>query len=142
MNGYSVNLEIPLFDWGGARVTKAEAIYMQSASLLVETAINARSEAREAYRNYRLTYDIATHYRDEILPTAIRIADENLLRYNGMLIGVFELLSDARAQITSVNGYIESLREFWVADARLQQAMAGPAVLLAAHAASTVRSEP
>jgi hypothetical protein len=35
---------------------------------------------------------------------AQRIAEENLLRYNGMLIGVFELLADARAQIAGVNG--------------------------------------
>ncbi|MCL5061433.1 MAG: TolC family protein [Candidatus Thermoplasmatota archaeon] len=33
-----------------------------------------------------------------------RISEENQLRYNGMLIGVFELLADARSQIASVNG--------------------------------------
>jgi len=53
-----------------------------------------------------LAYDIARHHRDEIVPARQRIADENLLRYNGMLIGVFELLADARAQIASVNNYI------------------------------------
>ena len=37
------------------------------------------------------------------MPLRKRIADENLLRYNGMLIGVFELLADAREQIASVN---------------------------------------
>ena len=31
-----------------------------------------------------------------------------------MLIGVFELLADARAQIAGVNGAIESLRDFFV----------------------------
>ena len=35
------------------------------------------------------------HYRDEVLPLRRVIAEENLLRYNGMLIGVFELLADA-----------------------------------------------
>jgi len=38
-------------------------------------------------------------------------------RYNGMLIGVFELLADARAQIASVNAAIEAQRDFWLADA-------------------------
>ena len=52
---------------------------------------------------YRSAYDIARHYRDEIVPLRKRIAEENVLRYNGMLIGVFELLADARAQIASVN---------------------------------------
>lgn len=40
--GYELSIEIPLFDWGGARVTKAEAIYMQSVNRLAENAINAR----------------------------------------------------------------------------------------------------
>jgi hypothetical protein len=42
------------------------------------------------------------------VPLRKQIAEENLLRYNGMLIGVFELLADARAQIASVNAAIEA----------------------------------
>ena len=123
--GYELSLEIPIFDFGAAKVAKAEAIYMQSVNRLAEAAVNARSEVREAYQNYRVTYDMAKHYRDEIVPIRKRIADENLLRYNGMLIGVFDLLADARAQITSVNGYIDALRDFWLAKADLDLAMIG-----------------
>ena len=90
-----------------------------------EGAINARSEVREAYHAYRSAFDVAKHYRDEVVPIRKRIADENLLRYNGMLIGVFDLLADARAQIASVSSYIESLRDFWIANADLSTAMVG-----------------
>jgi hypothetical protein len=76
---------------------------MQALHRAAETAINARSEVREAYGAYRSAYDIARHHRDEIVPLRQRIAEENVLRYNGMLIGVFELLADARSQIASVN---------------------------------------
>ena len=123
--GYQVSLEIPLFDWGSAKVAKSEALYMQSVNRLAEAAVNARSEVREAYQGYRIAYDIAKHYRDEIVPIKKRIADENLLRYNGMLIGVFELLADARSQITSVSGYLDALRDFWLAKADLDMAMIG-----------------
>ena len=98
---------------------------MQAVNRAAEAAINARSEVRESYLGYRVTYDIAKHYRDEVVPIRKRIADENLLRYNGMLIGVFDLLSDARSQISSVNAYIESLRDFWLAESDLQMAMIG-----------------
>ena len=47
------------------------------------------------------------------------IADQNLLRYNGMLISVFELLADAREQVLSVNGYINALKDYWVAETDL-----------------------
>ena len=123
--GYEITLELPLFDWGTARVAKAEALYMQAVDRAAETAINARSEVRESYQGYRITYDIARHYRDEVVPLRKRIADENLLRYNGMLIGVFDLLSDARSQISGVNSYIEALRDFWLAESDLQMVMIG-----------------
>jgi outer membrane protein TolC len=123
--GWEVSFELPLFDWSGARIARAEAIYMQSLNRAAAIAIDARSEVREAYRAYRSTFDIARHQRDEIVPIRQRIAEENLLRYNGMLIGVFELLADARAQVASVNGYIDALRDFWVAQADLDLAMVG-----------------
>ena len=59
------------------------------------------------------------------MPLSKRISDENLLRYNGMLLGVFELLADAREQVTSVTGYVEALRDHWIAESRLQSALTG-----------------
>ncbi len=123
--GYEVSFELPLFDWGSARVARAEAQYMQAIDLAAEAAINARSEVREAYSGYRSSFELARHYRDEVVPIRKRISDENLLRYNGMLIGVFELLADARSQISSVNSYIESLRDFWIAQAELEMSLIG-----------------
>jgi hypothetical protein len=55
-----------------------------------------------------------------------------VLRYNGMLIGVFELLADARTQIASVNAAIEALRDFWIAQADLDMALIGKPSLSAA----------
>lgn len=124
--GYEVGLELPLFDWGDARVAKAEAIYLQAVERTAQTAIDARSQVRQAYLGYRSAYDIARHYRDEVVPLKKRISEENVLRYNGMLIGVFELLADARSQIASINGYIAALRDFWLARAELDMALIGP----------------
>src|SRR5262249_22412688 len=47
------------------------------------------------------------------------------LRYNAMLISVFELLADAREQVATVNASIAALRDYWVADADLQAALSG-----------------
>ena len=127
--GWELDVPLPLFDWGDARVARAEGLYMQALHRAAETAINARSEVREAYGNYRASYDIARHHRDEIVPLKKRISDEQLLRYNGMLIGVFELLADARSQIGSVNASIEALRDFWLAKADLDMALIGRASL-------------
>ncbi len=125
--GWEIEFQLPIFDSGSARVAKAEAVYRQTLHQAADVAVNARSEVREAYGAYRTAWDIARHHRDEIVPLRQRILDENLLRYNGMLIGVFELLADARVQIASVNAAIEALRDFWLAQAALDQALVGPA---------------
>ncbi|MEO5764606.1 MAG: TolC family protein, partial [Casimicrobiaceae bacterium] len=116
---------IPLFDWGDARLAKSEAIYRQAAFRLAEASNIARSETRVAYDAYRTNYDLARHFRDEVVPLRKRIADENQLRYNGMQLSVFELLADAREQVKSVNAALDAQRDFWLADADLQAAMSG-----------------
>ncbi|MFZ4874672.1 TolC family protein [Janthinobacterium sp. Mn2066] len=124
-NGYAVSLELPLFDWGTARNARAQALYEQSMHRTADTAIRARSEVREAYSGYRTAYDLARHYRDEVVPLRKTISHEVLLRYNGMLASVFELLADAREQVMSVNGAIEAQRDFWIAQTDLQAAING-----------------
>jgi outer membrane protein TolC len=121
--GWEIELRVPLFDFGGARSARAAHLYRQSVQRTRETAIQARSEVREAYHAYRTAYDLAKHYRDEVVPMRKRISEEVLLRYNGMLASVFELLADARDQVAAVNAYLEALRSYWIAEADLQAAM-------------------
>jgi len=123
--GYELTLEIPIFDWGGARVARAEATYMQSVNRLAETISNARSEARESYEDYKTSYELARQYRDNVMPLRQQISQETLLRYNGMLMSVFELLAEAREQATAANNYITALQEFWIADTNLDAALGG-----------------
>ena len=121
--GWEIELRIPIFDFGGARVVRAEQLYMQSVNRVAEAAIRARSEVRENHSAYRTSFDLAQHYRDEIVPLRKRISEEMLLRYNGMLASVFELLADSRDSVMSVNAYIEALRDFWIAESDLQAAL-------------------
>lgn len=123
--GIDVSFELPLFDWGGAKVARAEAIYMQAVNRTAQMAINAQSEVREAYSQYQNSYEIAQYYRDEVVPLRKKVLDENLLRYNGMLVSPFDLFSDARAQVTSVNQYITKLHAFWEAETALKMALIG-----------------
>lgn len=117
--GYEISFEVPLFDFGDAKATKAEQYYMQAVNQLADTAINARSAAREAWLGYNTSYELARHYQDEIIPLRQKASEEMVLRYNGMLISVFELLSDARDQIADVTSALEAQRDFWIADTDL-----------------------
>jgi outer membrane protein TolC len=118
-----LSVELPLFDFGVVRNARADATYRQAVERTREVVVMARSQAREAYAGYRSAYELARHYRDEVVPLRKRISEENQLRYNGMLISVFELLGDSREQVASVTAAIAAQRDFWLADIDLNLAL-------------------
>ncbi|MGE4243639.1 TolC family protein [Ramlibacter sp.] len=123
--GWELDLRLPLFDWGATRKAALDARTLAAIQRHEAVLRAAGSQARERYAAYRAAYDIAQHQRKELVPLRKTISDENLLRYNGMLIGVFELLADARDQISGVIAAIESQRDFWHADAALASTLIG-----------------
>jgi outer membrane protein TolC len=123
--GYELEVRLPLFDFGDLKRQAASAQSLAALNRHEATLRAAGSHLRESYTAYRTTYDLAKHYRDEVVPLRKLINDENLLRYNGMLIGVFELLADTREQITSVIAAIEAQQQFWLADAALDSTVIG-----------------
>jgi outer membrane protein TolC len=123
--GFELEIRLPIFDWGNAKRDAMNANALAAANRYESTVRGATSQLRESYSAYRTAYDLARHYRDEIVPLRKTMADENVLRYNGMLIGVFELLADNRDQITSVVSAIDAYQQFWLADAALSASLTG-----------------
>lgn len=118
--GYEISLEVPLFDFGDARAARAEAIYMQAVDRLADSAAAARADVHEFWLTYRTAYDVAVHYRDNVVPLRQRLSDELVYRYNGMLVSVFELLRDTRERMTASISAIEAQRDFLLAETDLQ----------------------
>jgi outer membrane protein TolC len=125
--GYTITLEVPIFDSGSARVKRSEAIYAQAVDRFTQAAIEARSQIRLAYASYRAAFELAKQQRDDVLPLREAITQENLLRYNASQISIFELLSGAREQAAGFDGYIQRLRNFWIAKSQLDAALLGEA---------------
>ena len=123
--GFTMTFEVPLFDFGEARVREAEQTYMQAVNRLAEKAVNVRSQAREAYAAYRSSYDIASRYQRDVLPLRKTISDEMMLRYGAMQVDVFSLLNDARQRIAANIAAAEARRDFWIASVDLSAAIIG-----------------
>ncbi|WP_137895346.1 TolC family protein [Ramlibacter sp. 2FC] len=138
--GYEIALRLPLFDWGELQRDAAGGQTLAAAHRLEATLRAAGSHLRESYSAYRTAYDIARHQRDEVVPLRKTISEENLLRYNGMLIGVFELLADARDQVGTVTAAIAAEQQFWLADAALQAALIGRPTASAIAATGSARA--
>ncbi len=134
--GIELSFELPLFGAGQARNARAEAVWLRSLHEASRIAIDARSEVREADAAARSSWEIARHHAEVLVPLAQQIAEENVLRYNGMFIGVLDLLADARSQAQTVAAAIEAQRDAWLAQADLELALVGKPDLPAAGAAA------
>ncbi len=123
--GVDIELALPVFDSGDAGRAQSQAALGAALARWQQARAEAESQLREQYGGYRTAYDLARHMRDEVVPLRKTIAEENLYLYNGMFISVFDLLADAREQIAAVVTAIDTQRDFWLADARLQAALLG-----------------
>lgn len=121
--GFEIELTLPLFDWGGVKNDRARMVYQQALAGAELTALSAASEAREALHTYRRAWDIVTAYQQRVLPLQNRINDEELLRYNGMLISVFDLLKNVKRRLATHINYVDKLKDYWLAETRLRQVM-------------------
>ncbi len=135
--GFEVDIRLPIFDWGDMQRSAWNARTIAAAHNLEAAVRSAGSNLRESYSAYRTAYDIARHHRDEVVPIRKVISEENQLRYNGMIIGVFELLADAKDQVSTVIAAINAEQQFWLADAALKASVIGrPTTMAIAPAAA------
>lgn len=121
--GYEIELRLPIFDAGGVKTEKARIIFDQAQAQAEATAVAAASAARQALTTYQSSWEIANYMQTQMLPIRQRISAERLLQYNGMLISVFDLLSNLLSATTMESDYVNAMRDFWLADAGLQNAL-------------------
>jgi cobalt-zinc-cadmium efflux system outer membrane protein len=123
--GPSFSLPIPLFDQGQAAIPRAQAVLIQSQQRYLALAVDVRSQVRAAAIRMFSARAKAQLYHDQVLPLQEQVVAQTQLQYNGMLVGVFQLLQVRRDQIDVARQYIESLRDYWTARAALERAIGG-----------------
>jgi cobalt-zinc-cadmium efflux system outer membrane protein len=123
--GPSLSLPIPLFDQGQGAAGRAQARLRQACERYHAQAVEVRARARAARSAVAWSRDRARYYERVILPLRQRLVQETQLQYNAMQVSAFRLLEARRRQVGAGADYIESLRDYWVARARLEQILGG-----------------
>ncbi len=137
--GPSVAVPIPLFDQGQASVAAARARLRQARQQYLATLNESRADVRTAATELRAARARVEHLREVVLPLRAQVLQQSQFEYNGMLIGIFQLLEAKSAQIEAGEEYIEALRDYWIARGELERAVGGrlPSSALATSVAST-----
>ncbi len=132
--GPAVELELPLFYQGQAERGVAAAQQRQQRYLYADQAVRLRASARSAATRLRAAADATRYYREVLLPLRERVVEESQLQYNGMLIGLFQLLQAKRDEVEARAAYVEQLRDFWLARTDVEQLLSGRFVSVGAAA--------
>lgn len=123
--GPRVEVSIPLFDAGYGRAAAADAELRRLRHGYVATSIDVRASARTARLRLLAARTRALWARDSLLPLRHEIVAQTQLEYNAMQVGVFQLLAARRDEIDASRMYVEALRDYWIARARVEQVIAG-----------------
>lgn len=126
--GPGLALALPLFDQGGPAVARAGAELLKAENELKDLESHARAEIRKATSKAAAMRRVAERYRTTVLPLKQNIVRLKQQEYNYMLIGVFDVLMAKREETQSYLGYIETVRDYWLARAALATATGGGAV--------------
>jgi outer membrane protein, heavy metal efflux system len=118
-------LELPIFDQRQALIARLEAQQRQAERRLTAISGEARSEVRLARAELLAARRIAERYQVAILPMRDKVVDESQLFYNGMFLGLYQLLDVKREQVEAHAQSIAAVRDYWLARADLERAAGG-----------------
>jgi outer membrane protein TolC len=134
--GYELEVKIPIFDWGDLQRDIVQSELVAKQQRYKNTVLAAASELRESYQGYRTAYDIAKHYKDQIIPMYETLLDEATYEYNGMIIGVFELVQVGLEKASAEIRAIDALQNLHLAELKLNSVLVGGQMGLETNAIS------
>jgi cobalt-zinc-cadmium efflux system outer membrane protein len=122
VTGPSIDVEVPIFDQGQAKVATAQAQLRQAQNRLKTLVVNARSDIRESRAVLEACRSLAETYRKTLLPERVRILQLSQELYNYMLQGSYDLLLAKQQEIEAER---DTWRNYWVTRADLEKAVGG-----------------
>ena len=123
--GPIAEIEVPLFYQGQGEVARAEAEMRRQEQHYNGMDVRIRAALRAVQVRASTARERALYLKNTLLPMRDRILNETQLQFNVMNTSVFQLLIARRDQIEAGRSYVESLREYWLASADLEQLLAG-----------------
>jgi cobalt-zinc-cadmium efflux system outer membrane protein len=121
--GPTVELGIPIFNQRQADVARAEADFKRTQERVAALAVDIRSQARESRVRLVAASSVVHHYEAVLLPLQQTIVGETLKLYNGMLVGVYELLLAQQNQVQTAREYVAASKSFWLAWTDVERAI-------------------
>jgi len=123
ITGPNLSIELPLFNSGAGRVARAESLVDQAEAELQTLALDIGNDVELAYTQVQASRQLFEQYRTALVPQREAIVQQTQREVSYMLQGQFELLSVKQQEFNAYQGYLESLRDYWIARTSLARAV-------------------
>lgn len=121
--GPSLSLQLPIFNQGKGSVMRAHALLDQSRARLQLLEREIDNQVRSGIEHIKITRKIVEDYRNALIPQREAVVAHTQENVNFMLMGVFELLLAKQQEYDAYQGYIEAVRDYWLARVELMRAV-------------------
>lgn len=125
LSGSTLELELPLFDQGQGAISRAQARLLDARARRDGLALAVENEVAASYERLALALDASVRFRDGLVPSSVSAVARLQERVNFMLDSVFELMRARREQYDAWQGYLESVRDYWIARTAVRAATGG-----------------
>jgi len=115
LTGPTVSWEIPIFNQHRDAVLRANADLEIAIIDVRRTMIDVDNQVRLAHATVENARERIDEYRDVLIPQRIETVARGQEEVNFMLIGVFELISLKQDEYDAYQGYLEAIRDYWIA---------------------------
>jgi cobalt-zinc-cadmium efflux system outer membrane protein len=115
LSGPTLELELPIFNQGQARVARAEAQLRVARARLAHFELSSDNAVDAGAQRVQVLSDIVRIHREALVPQRETVVARSQEEQNYMLIGVFELIRAKTEEYDAYQSLLEAVRDYWLA---------------------------
>jgi len=123
LSGPSLNLELPIFNQGQAKLVRAQALLAEAQARLREAELSTENTVRANANAVRAHSEAVGIFRNSLIPQREIVLARSQQEQNFMLIGVFELIQAKAKEYDAYQGYLEAVGDYWQARIELTRSV-------------------
>jgi len=115
ISGPTLDLELPIFNQGQARVARAQAQLRLAQARLARIELASTHAVDAGAERVRVMSDVVRIHREALVPQRETVVARSQEQQNYMLIGVFDLIRAKTEEYDAWQSYLEAVRDYWLA---------------------------
>jgi len=125
LRGLEATLELPIFQQGQASIARAQAELEAGKAQAAQLHLAIDNDVSLALDRMQAMQTVAEQYRSTLVPQREAIVAGTQRELNFMFKGAFDLLLVKQHEYDAYQGYLEAVRDYWIARTELKRAVGG-----------------